>query len=118
MALRQSQILCQGEWVLPSVWVADSFASRLRGLLGRPPLQAGEGLLLKKCNSVHTFGMRYKLDVVFLNRHGVVTSIRERLPARWGAYCLRSSDTLELAAGEVQRLGVRVGQKLEEISGN
>ena len=52
--------------------VADNFWRRLRGLLGRSGLEAGEGLVIRPCNSVHMLGMRFPLDVLYLDRAGTV----------------------------------------------
>ena len=80
--------------------VAASPWSRLRGLLGRPPLAAGQALLIVPCQSVHTVGMGYPLDVVHLDRHGVVLRVvRELKPWRFGPLIWRSRMVLELPAG-------------------
>jgi len=60
--------------------VAESFRSRLRGLAWRRRAQAGPGLLIPRCSSVHTFGMRFDLDVYFLDGSGRVLSVTHRVP--------------------------------------
>ena len=62
---------------------ADSWLSRFRGLLGRPEPEAGEGLLLVPCGSVHMLGMRYAIDVALLNRERRVVSLHPRLVPGW-----------------------------------
>lgn len=62
--------------------VADSFRTRLRGLAWRDRAQAGPGLLIPRCSSVHTFGMRFELDIYFLNRDRRVLAVRRRVPPR------------------------------------
>jgi uncharacterized protein len=63
------------------VAVADSWWRRFRGLLGRPPLKEGQGLLLLNCDSVHTIGMPGAIDVAFLDAEGrVVRSIARLAP--------------------------------------
>lgn len=52
---------------------ARTFFARMRGLLGHPPLTTGRGLLIERCPSVHTVGMRYPLDLVFLDAQRRVT---------------------------------------------
>ena len=64
-----------GENVLFRVERAESIAERLRGLLGRRGLDPGAGVLLMNCGSIHTFGMRFTIDVVFLTKKGFVTKI-------------------------------------------
>ena len=108
--------LCRdGACVVPTVWRADRWWSRLRGLLARPPL-AGEGreaLWLSPCNSVHTFWMRYPIDVLFLDRGGRVLGWREGL-APWRA-CLQAGAyaAIELRAGGLSRLGPVKGEVLQ-----
>jgi len=65
-----------------SIPVADSFRARLRGLSLRDRADAGPGLLIPRCASVHTFGMRFDLDVFFLDAAGTVISERRRVPPR------------------------------------
>ncbi|NYF22998.1 hypothetical protein HDC36_004488 [Xanthomonas sp. JAI131] len=102
----------EGEVLLHSVWRADTWWLRLRGLLGRAPLQSGQGLLIEPCNSVHTFAMGYALDLLFLDRDGHVLEWRERVRPWRGAACLRAHATLELAAGSLQALQPTRGERL------
>ena len=55
--------------------VADTFAKRTRGLIGRPPPGPGEGMLILKCNAIHTFFMRYPIDATFLDRENRVVKV-------------------------------------------
>lgn len=64
-----------GAVVADELHVADSFAGRLVGLLGKPGLKAGQALLLRNCRSVHSWGMRFSIDVVFLADDGTVAEI-------------------------------------------
>ena len=91
---------------------ADRFISRLVGLLFAPALQPGEGLLLVPCVSVHTAFMRYPIDVVFLDRAGVIRKIVPCLAPWRMAGCAGAHQTLELAAGEAARLEFVIGQSL------
>jgi uncharacterized membrane protein (UPF0127 family) len=89
--------------------VARSPLARMRGLLGRRGLESGEGLLLRPAGSVHTFFMRFPIDVVFLSRDGEVVKVVEKLPA-WRTAAARGAKTVvELASGEAERRGIRVG---------
>ena len=102
-----------GDVVVERCFVADKPWSRMRGLLGRSELPAGEGLLLKPCGSVHMFFMRFPIDIVFLDRElsvvGVVHDLRPwRLAGRRGAKA-----ALELPAGEAARVGIGAGDRLE-----
>lgn len=93
--------------------VAQSPVSRARGLLGRTGLSQGEGMLLKPTFSIHTFFMRFPIDVVFLDRDGAVVDVVRRLKPWRAATRIRARAVLELAAGEADRVGVQVGEQLE-----
>jgi uncharacterized membrane protein (UPF0127 family) len=91
--------------------VADSFATRLRGLLGRRSLPAGEGMLIRRESSVHTFFMRFAIDVVFLDAEGRVLRVDENVgPWRLKA-CRGARSVLELAAGA--SAGIAPGDRIE-----
>ena len=62
--------------------VAKNAFERMRGLIGRPPPAPGEGLLIPKCNAIHTFFMKYPIDAVFLDRENrVVKAVRGIRPS-------------------------------------
>ncbi|MEZ2299505.1 DUF192 domain-containing protein [Variovorax sp. RCC_210] len=94
------------------VRVAERGWDRTRGLLGRPRISGSEGLLITRCSSVHTVGMRYAIDVVFLDRHGCVARVVEGLNPMRMAICLGAASVLELAAGQARRLALRPGLQL------
>ena len=92
--------------------LADSPLTRLRGLLGRDGLDAGEGLLLQPASSIHTFFMRFPIDAVFLDRALVVVGIADEVEP-WRAASRRGAKAvLELPAGESIRRGLAVGDQL------
>ena len=93
--------------------IADTPLSRMRGLLGRRELGSDEGMLLRPAPSVQTFFMRFPIDVVFLDRNGVVVGVRPEVRPWRSRSCRRARSTLELRAGEAGRRGVRVGDVLE-----
>ena len=93
--------------------VADSPWPRMRGLLGRRGLESGEGLLLRPTGSVHTFFMRFPIDVVFLSRDGEVLKIARALRPWRTAGARRAKAVLELAAAEAERREIRVGSCLD-----
>ncbi len=100
--------------VLAVAWVAASRSDRRRGLLGTTSLAEGEGLLIRRCRSVHTIGMAYSLDVLFLAGDGRVVKATESLPPgriTWPVMAAR--DALELPAGTVARSGTQVGDIIE-----
>ena len=93
--------------------VADSPWPRMRGLLGRSGLESGEGLLLRPTGSVHTFFMRFPIDVVFLARDGEVLKVARALPPWRTAGTRGAKAVLELAADEAERREIRVGSRLD-----
>lgn len=88
------------------VWQAQSAPERMRGLLGREPLAPDEAMLLRPCRLVHTFGMAYAIDIVFIDRRGLVRRIDEAVPRSRVKGCMTAWQTLELAAGSARRLGL------------
>jgi uncharacterized membrane protein (UPF0127 family) len=101
------------ECLLPRVWNAVDAWDRTRGLLGRPPLQSGEGLLIDDCRLVHTVGMGYPLDLAFLDRGGRVRKLVKALAPLRMAGSLAARTTLELAAGTAERIGLAEGDCLK-----
>ena len=87
---------------------ATGFRSRLLGLAWRDRAQAGPGLLIPRCASVHTFGMRFALDVYFLDSGGGVIAVRRAVPPRRVVWCRGAAAVLEVPAaegGEIVELG-------------
>jgi uncharacterized membrane protein (UPF0127 family) len=90
--------------------LADRWLTRLRGMLGHPPPKPGEGLLLTPCTSVHMYGMRYPLDVVFLDRGGTVVAVYPSLaPGARTSWHRNAAHALELPSGTVDGSGVKLG---------
>jgi uncharacterized membrane protein (UPF0127 family) len=87
-------------------WLADTYFSRLRGLLGRKQLGENDGLLLERCASVHTFGMRYPLDLVFLDKKGKVMKCQEGVKPYRTASARGAYYTLELNQGVISKQGI------------
>lgn len=101
-----------GATVVAAVRCADTAFERLRGLLGRPPLAAGEGLLLAPCSSVHTCFMTHAIDVVYLDRHLQVVKVVASL-APWRLSAARGAVmTLELSAGQAAASNLVPGRRL------
>lgn len=98
--------------VVARVWRAAGAWERMRGLLGRPPLAAGEGMLIERCGLVHTVGMAYPLDLAFLDRDGRVKKTVSSLAPTRLAGSLGAAMTLELAAGGLAGAGLKAGDRL------
>ncbi len=95
--------------------VADRPLARMRGLLGRRELPAGEGILLSPASAVHSWFMRFPFDAAFLDEELVVLAVAAhvrpwRMRTRRGA-----RSVLELAAGECERRGIVPGARLEQV---
>jgi uncharacterized membrane protein (UPF0127 family) len=106
-----------GALITTEASVADTFVTRLRGLIGRSEFRAGEGLLFPRCSSVHMWMMRIPIDVLFLRKRDAaweVLSVHAGLRP-WKVLPvgnLRADDVLELPAGTVARHSIREGEVL------
>jgi len=95
------------------ILVADTMGSRLVGLMFKEKLTGADGLLISPCNSIHTFFMRYSLDIVFLSSDNrIIKIIRDLKPWRMTWLYFRASKTLELPAGRLPK-DLKEGDVLE-----
>ena len=102
-----------GACLIPFAWKTANAWERLRGLLGRPPLAAGQALLIDPCPSVHTLGMTYPLDLVFLDAHYRVLKLVMQLPPLRWAGCPGARATIELPPGALDSLALNQGDTLQ-----
>lgn len=111
--MKLGHVVRGGRTIIGRVWRADRAWSRMRGLLGHPQLRsdAQEALWLTPCNNVHTLGMRYALDIVFLDRAGCVLDFQERVQPRRMRLCWAARHTVELASGGIAALAITVGEQ-------
>lgn len=92
---------------------ADTFLRRLRGLLGRKALVAGEALVIEPCNSIHTIGMRFPIDVLFLDAENRVIGIRRDVrPGRMTRIFRGSRRVVELPVPSIERSGTDMGDRI------
>ncbi len=92
---------------------ASSLLSRMQGLLGSSSLSANAGLWILRCNSIHTFFMKYPIDCVFVDKSMKVTSIKSDVEPFRMVWPQRKADSvIELAAGTVQKLQIKIGDQL------
>jgi hypothetical protein len=99
--------------VAQSVEIADSSATRRKGLLGRDHLGPDEGLWIVPCGAVHTLGMRFAIDLIYLDRKRRVKKVRSAVrPWRMSA-CLFAHSILELSPGAALRSRTLAGDLLE-----
>jgi len=101
--------------LVPNLYVTESSIERMKGLLGWKKLAYPDGLLITSCNSVHTFFMPYTIDVIYLNKQGVIIKIVNGLKPWRLSFCLKASSTLELADKLAKQLGFKKGQLLKNI---
>lgn len=105
----------RGTVLANKIKVANTFFARLMGLMGKakPFLPKGCGLLLDPCKAIHTWFMRFPIDVVFLDEQGEVVGIEEKLaPWRLSRVYHNARCVLELPAGTVRDSQTRVGDKV------
>jgi uncharacterized membrane protein (UPF0127 family) len=103
----------EGRPLARSAGLADSFWQRARGLLGRPPLAEGEGLIIRPCKAIHTWGMGQPIDVAFLDPGGrVVASYESLAPNRQTSWHPRAACAVELPAGSLGRAAVGLGDRI------
>lgn len=107
--LNASKGMCVGD----RIEIADTSLSRFVGLLGRRSLLPGQGLLILPSNGVHTLGMRFAIDVVFLDDARRVLRVRENLrPFRITSLDWRAESVLELPVSTIRAARLEVGDQL------
>ena len=99
--------------VAESTDLANTSARRRKGLLGRDALHPGEGLWIVPCEAIHTFFMRFPIDVVYLDRKKRVKKLRSNvIPCRLSA-CFGAHSVLELPVGAIVQSGTKRGDQLD-----
>ena len=93
--------------------VADSGPKRNKGLLGRDSLAQGEGLWIIPCEAVHTFAMRFPIDLVYLDRNRRIKKIRHAVPPWRLSGCLTAHSIIELPPGTISSTQTQRGDTLE-----
>jgi uncharacterized protein len=112
-ALRAENVT-RGRTLATRVAVADGPWSRLRGLIGRSPLAAGEALLITPCSGIHTFFMGFPIDVLFLDAGGLVVAALGPLPPwRLTRIYPAAAVALELPPGTLAASGTADGDCIE-----
>lgn len=99
--------------------VADTSAKRRTGLLKHKQLDPGDGLWITPCESVHTFFMKFAIDLVYLDRNKKVRKVRHAVPPWRLSACLTAHSILELPAGTAKEAGTQRGDELviEPVTG-
>jgi uncharacterized membrane protein (UPF0127 family) len=105
--LKDDKVLCD------EVKVADRFITRLIGLLRTAGLDENQGLLLKKCNQVHTYGMKFAIDAIFLSKDGAILHIeKEMVPGKVSPHIKNGYWVLELMSGSSAKYQLEIDQRL------
>lgn len=93
--------------------VADSGPKRNKGLLGRDRLSPGEGLWIVPCEAVHTFAMRFAIDLVYLDRKNRIRKLSSAVPPWRLSACFSAHSVLELVPGTIRSTRTEVGDLVE-----
>jgi uncharacterized protein len=94
--------------------IAGTFFTRIRGLLGRKDFNIGEALVIKPCNSIHTFFMRFPIDVLFSDKNNKIIAVIPALAAfRVSRVYFNAAYVVELAAGALKAAPTNIGDILE-----
>ena len=109
MALKNSR---SGAVLASSVELAETSAERRRGLLGREAMEPDSALVITRCAAVHTFWMRFPIDVVFVDSSGTVKKIVEELAPWRMAGALFASTAIEFPAGTLKQGALQVGDRV------
>ncbi|MCX5705565.1 MAG: DUF192 domain-containing protein [Candidatus Omnitrophica bacterium] len=92
---------------------ADNPLKRMKGLLGRRSLGASEAMVIKPCNAIHTFFMRFSIDVLFVNKDFKVVKVIPNMPTfRLSPICFSSQFVVELPVGAIQATHTALGDEL------
>jgi uncharacterized protein len=103
--------LLRGGDVLASLDLARSWQDRATGLIGRRSYEGA--MLLEPCRSVHTIGVRFPIDVAFLDAHRIVIAMTRMAPYRLGMPRLGARSAIEARAGAFERWNLALGDELE-----
>jgi uncharacterized protein len=101
-----------GRVVAGELWTAFDSATRKKGLLGRDSMPEGSGLVIAPSNAIHTFFMRFPIDIAFVGRDGRVVGVRTALPAWRIAVAWRAYAVIEFPAGTLARSETVAGDTL------
>lgn len=101
-----------GRWLARTIEIAGDSRTRKQGLLGRDRLEAGTALVIAPSQGVHTFGMRFPIDIVGVSRDGTVVKCRSEVGPRRLVFAFSAFAMLEVASGVGSEAGLEVGDRL------
>lgn len=94
--------------------LADVFFSRLKGLIGKSELKDSQGLCIIPCKSVHTFFMKFSIDVVFVDKHGIVCEIIKNLKSyKISKYISKAHYAIELSSGMCDKADIELNDLID-----
>ncbi len=102
-----------GQILATHAGIANTSELRRRGLLQHESLEEGDGLWIAPCEAVHTFAMKFAIDVLYLDKKKKVLKIRANMVKSRISFCLSAHSVLELPAGMAAKLDTQVGDELE-----
>lgn len=91
---------------------AKKYSDRIRGLLGIDSLPPNTGLMIKPCKQVHTFFMKFAIDIVFIDKHNNMIHIETLKPFKVSKYIWKACAVVELAEGTAQKYKLKIGEQL------
>ena len=111
--MQSTQLKKADQELISTCWVAKSFFSRFLGLMGKTGISDNEAVIFPRCNSIHTFFMRFPIDVVLVSARGEVVEVIESMKS-WKMILPRKSarHIIEMRAGLSRELGIVVGTLL------
>lgn len=105
--MKKAVIKKDGATVIPQAEIADSFASRFRGLMFRKSIPEDYGLVISPCKQIHMFNMRFAIDVIYLSREGRVVHIDPDMkPGAVGKTVKEAELVIEVLSGVCAKLGI------------
>lgn len=100
--------------IASNVILADNFFSRLIGLLNKSSLDSNDGLILRPCNAIHTWFMKFPIDIVFIDKNNkIIFLIENMLPGRRSPIIRPAKEVIEFKAGRIKQSGSEIGDQLE-----
>jgi len=108
--------LTRGTSIGDAIGCAESSSERRTGLLKHSKLDEGEGLWIIPCESIHTFFMKFALDLIYLDRKKRVRGVRRAVPPWRMSMCFAAHSVLELPVGTIERSRTEEGDEMEFVA--
>ena len=99
--------------IATSVVIADTFKTRMVGLLNRQDIKEGEALIITKCNSIHMFFMKFAIDAVFIDQENKIVGLAKNIkPFQVSPIYFKASRVIELPAGVIEFSHTEIGDQI------